>query len=173
MEKIFTELSALAFLFVPRLIAALVIAFIAWLLGKALQKGLLRLGRKVEEEKRQVLLLAAASGKATALIVGLITALGTIGINVTALVAGLGLSGFALGFALKDVLSNFLAGALILMYRPFETGDKIAVSGNEGEVVEINLRYTVLRAEADKYLVPNSTLLTNLISVKGAARAVA
>ena len=77
------------------------------------------------------------------------------------------MSGFALGFALKDALSNLLAGALILIYRPFRKGDKISVSGGEGEVVEVNFRYTVLLDSANTYLIPNSTLLTNLIKVTG------
>ena len=52
------------------------------------------------------------------MIVGFITALGTIGINVSAIVAGLGLTGFAFGFAFKDMLSNFISGILIFIYEP-------------------------------------------------------
>jgi small conductance mechanosensitive channel len=165
-EKIFDELVRQTLLFTPRLATALVVFMMSWLLGKIVQNMLLRLSGRVEEGKSQVLRLTAASTKVTALIIGCVTALGTMGINVTALVAGLGLSGFALGFALKDALSNFLAGALILIYRPFSTGNKISVSGGEGEVVEVNLRYTVLKNAQTTYLVPNSTLLTNLITLK-------
>ena len=50
---------------------------------------------------------------------GVITALGTIGVDVTGLVAGFGLTGFAVGFAMKDALANLLAGVMILLYRPF------------------------------------------------------
>jgi len=87
------------------------------------------------------------------------------GINVSALVAGLGLTGFALGFALRDILSNLLAGALIIVYRPFHRGDKIAVAGCEGKVQEIDLRYTIVQGENKIYLIPNSTLFTNTISI--------
>jgi hypothetical protein len=96
---------------------------------------------------------------------GTITALGTIGIDIWAMVAGLGLVGFALGFALKDLLSNFLAGFLILLYNPFVRGDVIAVSGNEGQVVEINMRYTVLQNNEKRILIPNSTLFQNNVIV--------
>jgi small conductance mechanosensitive channel len=168
MEKILTELAREGILFAPRFAIALAIFLVAWLIGKIIHRVLLSLSGKVEEGRSQVLRLTAASSKVAALIVGCVTALGTVGINVTALVAGLGLSGFALGFALKDALSNFLAGALILVYRPFGTGDHISVSGGQGEVIEVNLRYTVLQDTASKYLVPNSTLLTNLISLKPA-----
>jgi small conductance mechanosensitive channel len=94
-----------------------------------------------------------------------VTALGTLGINVSALVAGLGLTGFALGFAFKDALSNLLAGILILIYRPFMRGERISVTGLEGEVAELNFRYTVLRTPEKRILIPNSTLFTNAVTV--------
>jgi small-conductance mechanosensitive channel len=75
------------------------------------------------------------------------------------------LTGFALGFALKDVLSNFIAGVLILLYRPFHLYDHITVAGLEGTVTEIDLRYTTLQKEGQKYLVPNSILFTNSIGI--------
>ncbi len=98
-------------------------------------------------------------------IFGFITALGTLGINVSALVAGLGLTGFALGFALKDTISNLLSGVLILLYRPFEKGNRIKISGYEGIVVSIDLRYTELESEGNKVLIPNSKLFTDSVTV--------
>jgi small-conductance mechanosensitive channel len=100
------------------------------------------------------------------LIFGGITALGTMGINVSALVAGLGLTGFALGFALKDILSNLVSGVLILLYRPFKLNQQITVNGMEGLVTEIDLRYTRLEKEGKTYLIPNSILITNTIEIR-------
>src|SRR5262249_46266918 len=100
-----------------------------------------------------------------ALAFGVVTALGTSGFNVSALVAGLGLSGFALGFALKDVLANVVAGALILSYRPFQTDDHVSVAGFEGLVAEIDMRYTTIQADDGRILVPNSTVMTSPVSV--------
>ena len=114
---------------------------------------------------RFIIRLAGRTAAIALLAFGTVSALGTMGINVTALVAGLGLTGFALGFALKDVLSNFLAGVLILLYRPFELNDHIVVAGSEGIVTEIDLRYTTLQKEGQKFLIPNSVLITNSISV--------
>ena len=57
------------------------------------------------------------------------------GINVSAIVAGLGLTGFAFGFAFKDMLSNFISGILIFIYEPFKLGDTIIVDGKEGELL--------------------------------------
>ena len=72
-------------------------------------------------------LVLAGIVKNIMLIVGLITALGTLGVNISAIVAGLGLTGFAFGFAFKDMLSNFISGILIFIYEPFKLGDTIEV----------------------------------------------
>jgi small-conductance mechanosensitive channel len=109
--------------------------------------------------------LLGRSAKLALILFGAITALGTAGVDVSALVAGLGLTGFALGFAFRDVLSNLLAGVLILMYHPFGRGDRISVTGLEGVVVHIDLRYTNLENEGKVVLIPNSNLFTNPITV--------
>ena len=109
--------------------------------------------------------LLARTAKITLIIFGFVTALGTLGVNVSALVAGLGLTGFALGFALKDTISNLLAGVLILVYRPFGIRNHIKISGYEGTVVSIDLRYTELDGEGNKILIPNSKLFTDPITV--------
>src|SRR5713226_8761533 len=95
--------------------------------------------------------------------------LSTMCVNVSALVAGLGLTGFALGFAFRDVLSNLLAGFLILLYRPFGRGDLINVTGLEGTVLHIDLRYTTLDSADQTILVPNSNLFTNPITIAKAS----
>ena len=99
------------------------------------------------------------------MIFGLVTALGTVGVDVSALVAGLGLTGFALGFALKDTISNLLSGVLILLYQPFQVGDRIKISSFEGLVVSIDLRYTKLEADSSTVLVPNAKLFTDPITI--------
>ena len=99
--------------------------------------------------------------------IGLVTGLGTMGIDVSALIAGLGLTGFALGFALRDAVSNLIAGVLILLYQPFGYGDKITVGGNSGTVIGINFRYTVLEADGGTVVhVPNSTMFSNSVTVE-------
>ncbi len=104
------------------------------------------------------------------LVLGLITSLGTMGVNVSALVAGLGIGGFALGFALRDAISNVLAGVLVLIYRPFRVGQHVSVAGFEGTVREINLRYTILVADGADHLIPNQILFTSPVKVRAAAR---
>lgn len=104
------------------------------------------------------------------MIVGVIVSLSTLGINTNAIVASLGLGGFAIGFALKDIIANAAAGFLILITKPFKTGDYIKVSNFEGIIKTINLRYTIISLEKNnsrvKILIPNNNLLTNILTIK-------
>ncbi|MBI3852304.1 MAG: mechanosensitive ion channel [Verrucomicrobia bacterium] len=124
-----------------------------------------QVGGTSDQGRRDILNLIGQIAKISLLVFGAVTALGTLGVNVSALVAGLGLTGFALGFAFRDALSNLLAGILILFYRPFRRGDFIAVAGFEGTVVCIDLRYTTLEGQGKIFLIPNSTLFTNCIAL--------
>jgi len=152
---------------VPRLGAAAGIFVVFWLGAVALDGGVRRIGHRRHLDADLTRLLGRLA-RLTMEAFGLITAIGTLGIDVKALVAGLGLTGFALGFALKDVISNSLAGILILVYKPFRRGDRIDVAGNSGRVDAIDLRYTTLGIDdGGKVLVPNATLFTNSIKVLG------
>lgn len=85
------------------------------------------------------------------------------------LIAGLGVSSVAIGFAFKDILQNWLAGMLILLRQPFEIGDQIAVSGFEGTVEQIETRATIIRTyDNQKVVVPNSQIYTSALEVKTA-----
>jgi small-conductance mechanosensitive channel len=137
---------------------------IFWIAAKILELLICRLTNRVPHNPDLVELLGRTA-KIAVIVFGAITALGTVNVNVSALVAGLGLTGFALGFAFRDILSNFLAGFLILLYRPFNRGDRISVTGLEGTVTHIDLRYTMLANEANTILIPNSNLFTNPITV--------
>jgi small-conductance mechanosensitive channel len=150
--------------FLTRLGTSLVIFVVFWLVGSAVQRLVAR-AVQVRSHNPDLVLFLGRSAKLILIAFGLVTALATLGVDVTALVAGLGLVGFALGFALKDMISNALAGVLILLYKPFHRGDLITVDPNQGVVVEINLRYTVLHTEELRILIPNSTLFTNVVKV--------
>ncbi len=151
-------------LFLPRLGGALLIFLVFWILARILEGVLHRVLARRRMSPDLIQLVAQVAGIAV-LVFGVVTGLGTLGIDTGAMVAGLGLTGFALGFALKDMISNFLAGFMILLYEPFRRGDRISVSGNEGQVVEINLRYTVLNTAERRILIPNATLLTNAVII--------
>lgn len=100
----------------------------------------------------------------TLIILGLVTGLGATGLNVNALVAGLGLTGFALGFALKDVLANLLSGIMLLVYQPFRIEDQIRIDEYEGTIKTIRMRDTVLRSyDGRNIIIPNSKLITEVV----------
>jgi len=152
--------------FGPRLAAAIIVAIAFWVAARIVAALVRRFGGSRALDPDLVRLLGRAAHFAL-LGVGTVTALGTLGLDVTALVAGLGLTGFALGYALRDIISNTLAGVLILLFRPFQRGDRVSVAGSEGVVADIDLRYTTLVVdEGTRVLVPNSTLFTNPIRVE-------
>lgn len=164
MEELRREVLAQAILWVPTVAVALSLMLLFLVLSRAAHFGVLRILNHTRAHGPIGELLASIA-RISLLILGLITALGTLGVNITGIVAGLGLTGFALGFALKDSIANLLAGVLILLYRPFEVGDHIDVSGFAGKVITVNLRYTELDAGPQCVLVPNSKLLTDPIRV--------
>ena len=163
-QEITDTIQLQATLFLPKIIMSIVVLIAFWILSRILKKMILRFGEKRSLNK-DVLNLIAKTLHVILIIMGIISALGTLGIDVSPIVAGLGLTGFALGFALKDAISNILAGTLILIYRPFNRNDTIKVSNNERVVEEIDLRYTTLKADGKKILIPNATLLTNIVIV--------
>lgn len=152
-------------LFLPRLGTALLILIAFWLLSVIIRGVIGRFGEN-RRLSRDLVHLMEQIIDVSLVLFGVVTALGTLGIDAGAMIAGLGLVGFALGFALKDLLANFLSGLLILIYTPFTTGDDIDVVGNAGKVVEVNLRYTVLQTEGKQILIPNQTLFSNPVIVQ-------
>jgi len=85
------------------------------------------------------------------------------------LIAGLGVSSIAIGFAFKDILQNWLAGLLILLRQPFQVKDQIEVNGYEGTVERIETRATIIRTyDGQVAVIPNSDIYTNAVLVKTA-----
>lgn len=149
----------------PHVLVAILIFLGFWLIARLSDRFI---GRVFSRAGLNVLVATLLSRAAhIALVVfGVVTALGTLGINISALVAGLGLTGFAVGFALRDTISNLLAGVLLLIYRPFDINQYIDVSGFQGTVVAIDLRYTTLDNQGVRILIPNSKLFTDPITVR-------
>jgi len=149
---------------IPQIVTGVVIVLIFYTIAKIVRSIIRRVGSNRRVNADAVMILSDAV-KWAVLTIGLITGLGTIGVDVSALVAGLGLTGLALGIALKDVVSNSIAGIMILIYKPFLRHDRISVTALEGTVVQIDLRYTTLETKDGKILIPNANLLTNSITV--------
>tara|TARA_Y100000590_G_C15189571_1_gene814445 strand:+ start:148 stop:660 length:513 start_codon:yes stop_codon:yes gene_type:complete len=148
----------------PNIILAIAIIFVFWIAGKIIRSIVYKVLDRNSPNSNIARVLSSIA-KNVVLTFGLITSLGTVGINVSAIVAGLGLTGFAFGFAFKDMLSNFISGVMIFIYEPFKIGDFIQVEKKEGKVVEINLRYVIIETETQKILVPNSISVSKVIVV--------
>jgi len=162
---VFEEILSKVLLKAPTLVLAIGIFILFWVSGIIFKVIVQRI---MDEKSLHANISRVLAGivKNIMLIMGLITALGTLGVNISAVVAGLGLTGFAFGFAFKDMLSNFISGALIFIYEPFKLGDTLEVEGKTGKVININLRYVTIEAEDQKILVPNSISVSKVISVK-------
>lgn len=95
---------------------------------------------------------------------GILVALSQLGISLGPLLAGLGVAGFIVGFALQDTLGNFAAGIMILLYRPYDMGDLIDVGGVFGKVDKMSLVSTsLLTMDNQLFVVPNSKIWGDVI----------
>ncbi|MBN2732259.1 MAG: mechanosensitive ion channel, partial [Balneolaceae bacterium] len=109
--------------------------------------------------------------KVFVVVIGIIFILQNNGINVTSLLAGLGLGGLAIALAAKDTLANFFGSITIFTDQPFQVGDLIKTSNAEGVVEEVGFRSTRLRTLYDSDLsVPNSILANTEIDNLGRRR---
>ncbi|WP_193212131.1 mechanosensitive ion channel family protein [Luteolibacter marinus] len=99
------------------------------------------------------------------LLVGLLIALGTVGVNVGAALALIGGGAFILAFALQDTLSNFAAGMMLMIYRPFDVGDAVEIGGVTGKVNSVSLvSTTICTFDNKKVLVPNKKVWGEVIT---------
>lgn len=149
----------------PKIALGLIIFLVAVVLAVIIKFCIVRLAN---HSKRRVYLfrMIGSTVMIVVMLVGLVMALGTMGVNVSALVASLGLAGFAIGFALKDTLSNLMAGFMVIFYQPFKAGDFIVINNMEGQVINVDLRYTVIKTNSEQTYVPNATILSNPVTVK-------
>jgi small conductance mechanosensitive channel len=147
-----------------QIIASIVIVASFWI-GAWMSRSLIRRAGKFRKVNVDVIEILSQAAYIGLLIVGIVTALGTLGIDTSALIAGLGLTGFALGLALRDSVSNLIAGLMILVYQPFHRTDKIWVDDQTGEVVNITLRYTELRSAGKRIMIPNAIVFNKTVIV--------
>ncbi len=149
-----------------RLATILLILFVAGVLARLARRTVTRVlgSRRVNVSE---LLKGLAVGTASKLVwlAGLLVVLSVLGINLGPALAGLGIAGFVLGFALQDTLSNFAAGLMIMVYRPFDVGDLITAAGVTGKVKDLTLVSTVITTLDNQLLVvPNGKIWGDVIN---------
>jgi small conductance mechanosensitive channel len=147
------------------------IVFVAFLVVASLIKKLIRAAGKRTRLQDNLALLLSRLASAAITIVGLSIAAVIVfpSFRPGDLVAGLGITSVAVGFAFKDILQNFFAGILILLRQPFIVGDQIRSGDFEGTVEEIDIRATRLRTyDGERVILPNGDVYTRAITVKTA-----
>jgi small conductance mechanosensitive channel len=143
------------------LITLLVFFVLASTAGKLVHKAVSK-SKKFSDLLKEF--FVAATRKAVMLI-GIIVALSMLDIDITPFVAGLGVAGFVLGFALQGTLSNFASGLMILMYRPYDVGNVIEAAGVKGKVDSMNLVSTTIKTFDNQIVVvPNGEIWGGVIT---------
>jgi small conductance mechanosensitive channel len=148
----------------PYLVAA-VVAIVLTVVAARLVRSMVERALRRSRAERHVVVVVATLAYYAAFALGLLVSLSLGGVNLGVLVGSLGLATVALGFALQDIVSNFTAGIVLLLEHPFTEGDHIAIAEAEGEVEEIRVRATRLRApDGQLVLVPNKLLFTQVLT---------
>lgn len=147
----------------PNVFTAILILAVSLYLARLLS-NLLKKVLTQREADREVTLLLAQLTRWSIITIGIMTALQRF-FNVTAFLAGLGILGFTVGFALQNIMQNFAAGVILLIQQPFGVEDAIEVNGIGGSVLAINLRATEMRTwDGRIVIVPNANILSNPIT---------
>lgn len=151
--------------FLLKLLVFVVILLITWKLAGLVQRAVDTAMRAAEVSMSQLLRsMVLSTSRNLVLVVGALIALSQIGISLGPLLAGLGIAGFILGFALQDSLSNFASGMLILLYKPFDMGDTIEVAGAYGRVSHMTLvNTTIMTFDNQSLIVPNNKIWQDVI----------
>jgi small conductance mechanosensitive channel len=124
-------------------------------------EGLKRSNLNVSQLLRNMIVSTAAG---LVLVLGVLFGLAQLGISVGPLLAGLGIAGFIVGFALQDTLGNFAAGMMILFYRPYDVGDIVEAGGVFGKVSHMSLvNTTILTFDNQTLVMPNSKIWGDVI----------
>jgi small conductance mechanosensitive channel len=149
--------------FIPKLIVALIVFGVSLFLSVVAARWTERTARtKIDDE--ETLLLLSRLARWTVVILGTVLALDQVDFDVTGFVAGLGIAGLTIGFALQDITRNFIAGLILLVRQPFDIGDAVEVAGHAGTVLEITTRDTVLKAwDGEMVILPNLEVFTQPI----------
>lgn len=146
----------------------LVVALVIFIVGRWVTKLLTNFTRKLMEKRNvDATLISFVSNLVYFLILTfvIIAALGQLGIQTASFVAILGAAGLAIGFALQGSLSNFAAGVLLILFRPFKAGDFIEGGGSMGVVESIQIFTTVLNTPDNKVvIIPNSKMMGDNIT---------
>ncbi len=143
---------------------AIGILIVGWAITKLIVKGMKRYLTKARTDELLVRFATTVANVVLLLIV-VIAALSSLGINTTSLVALIGAAGLAVGLALQDSLKNFASGVMLMLQRPFTIGDLVEAAGATGLVEEVSLFTSILHTPDNrKVIVPNGEIYSGVIT---------
>ncbi|MBL7055412.1 mechanosensitive ion channel family protein [Candidatus Woesearchaeota archaeon] len=149
--------------YLPKIATTLVVIIVGYICIKLIIKAIEKFFHKFEFE-RGVETFIENGVKVILWLILIIIVLANLGVNVSGLVAGLGIMGFVVGFALKDTLGNLASGVFILFYKPFKVHDWVEVGGITGEVVKVGIAACELKAgNQNKITIPNNKIWGDVI----------
>jgi small conductance mechanosensitive channel len=143
----------------PRVLAAIAILIGGWFVARALtslsKRGMARanLDKTLSRFLTNIVFMLLMAFVALA-------AVSKLGVETASFVAVIGAAGFSIGFALQGSLSNFAAGVMILIFRPFRTGDAIEAGGTAGEVADVGIFSTILLTPDNKKVIVANSAIT-------------
>lgn len=146
----------------------LIVALVIYYAGKIAAGFITRIvGRALERAKIDEMLVRFLTNivYAMLLVVVVMAALSQLGVQTTSLAAVLAAAGFAVGMALQGSLGNFASGVMLIIFRPFQTGDFVEAGGTKGIVEEIDIFHTTLRTPDNiRVIVPNGEITSSVIT---------
>ncbi len=158
----------------PKVLGALLVLIIFYSLYRMCYSVLRRILRRSSYIQQGLETLVLQSFRLGGLAFVGVMVLQTLGVDPSALVAGIGIAGIALGFAARDTVENIISGVSILVDQPFRIGDTVIVQGTYGVISEITLRTTRLRTPKNEILVvPNQQMANEKVlnhTIAGALR---
>jgi len=141
-------------------IVVIISFFLARIVKNAVENRMTAAG--IEEEHREIQIVAGRASSAAVLIIGITAGLKIAGLDLTSIIAA---AAFGVGFALQDIIMNFMSGIIVLLQKRFTIGDWIKVNGTEGVIKEIQSRYTIIKKfDGTNVVVPNSELFKNQVN---------
>lgn len=162
MPEFFSQLLDTIIAELPNVLTAVLI-FVASLYFAGLISNLLKKVLNKRNADREVTILLAQVTRWSIIVIGTISALHRF-FDVTAFLAGLGIIGFTVGFAMQEIMQNFVAGVILLVQQPFEVEDVIETDQFTGSIQAINLRTTEMKSlDGRIVIIPNAKILANPI----------
>lgn len=160
----------------PRVVAGVLVALVGWIVLRITQPALRAALRRARFADGLITLLVDGVYRVVLGLFTIVMAASQLGVDVSALLAGFGVIGIAIGFAAQETVANTIAGFLIFWDRPFKIGDYITTQSLYGEVREITLRTTRIRTNDNTFVViPNKQVIGDTLvnhSMYGATRVV-